>query len=197
MHYDETTDEWEEVPTDVNTGANKVTGTFDSLSQIVTGVDDGDEEDDGDEPCSRSGGGGGGTVTITWPKGQTFRPEYFINYPLQRMLVANSAFINAAGISIDVAQVGQQVSISGQFTNQQETAQTYAYIVQVTDENEVVTDISWQRGTLSSGSTAEVSTLWTPEEQGTYKVQIFVWDGISSTPEPLSEVTVKNIEVSN
>jgi hypothetical protein len=91
--------------------------------------------------------------------------------------------------------VGQQLSITGEFANYQQVSQDYAFIVQVTDEEGFVTDISWQQGTLSGGSGTEVSTLWTPRAEGEYTVNIFVWDGISEAPVPLSEVTGRNIEV--
>ena len=200
FHYNTATGVWSDITTGVNTVENYVTGVTDTLSPIATGYDDDDLQDDDDDDGGSSGGGGGGggsrSVVITWPTAPTFDAEHFINFPLQRMLVANSAFVNAAGVSIDSAQVGQQVSIAGSFTNQQEAAQDYAFIVQVTDENGFVTDISWQQGTLQSGSTADVSTLWTPETESTFTVKIFVWNGVSAAPEPLSEVTVKNITVS-
>lgn len=110
-----------------------------------------------------------------------------VPHPLQ---VGAIIIINAGGISIDAAQVSK-----GEFANYQEVEQDYAFIVQVIDENDQVVDIAWQQGTLAGGSTTTVSTLWTPEIAGDYEVKIFVWDGISTTPEPLSEVTAKNIAI--
>lgn len=48
---------------------------------------------------------------------------------------------------------------------------------------------------MKGGQTADVSTSWTPVEDGSYTVQIFVWDGLGASPTPLSTVTVNNIEV--
>lgn len=176
---------------EVDIDEDLVFGTATKFSLFVPGVDEEVAPSGGG-----GGGGGGGTVVITWPKVATQDPEHFINFPLERMQVSSSAFLNAAGVMITEATVGQQLSISGDFANYQQVSQDYAFIVQIIDEDGFVTDISFQQGTLGSGSTAKVSTLWTPEEAGTYKVQIFIWNGLSLAPEPLSEVTAKNIPVS-
>ncbi|MEW6603509.1 MAG: hypothetical protein AB1351_02335 [Thermoproteota archaeon] len=188
---------------DVDVENNIVYGTTDDFSLFAPGRSSAgnagganDDDDDDGAGGGGGGGGGGGTVVITWPTVETKDEAYFFEHPLERILVANSAFINAGGVSIDAAQVNQQISISGEFTNYQEVEQDYAFIVQVIDEDDQVVDIAWQQGTLSSGSTATVGTLWTPKVAGDYEVKIFVWDGISTSPEPLSEVTIKNIEVS-
>jgi hypothetical protein len=208
MHFDDDVQEWEALTNDnatinggdeVDTALNFVFGTTGDFSPfapaVATEVEDDDDDDDGGSSGGGGGGGGSRSVVITWPTAPTFDAEHFVNFPLQRMLVGSSAFVNAGGVSIDAAQTGQQISISGSFTNQQETAQDYAFIVQIEDEDGFVTDIAWQQGTLQSGSTADVSTLWTPQTESTFTVKIFVWNGVSAAPEPLSEVTVKNIQV--
>lgn len=202
--------EWEALTNDnpdINDGEevdienNIVYGTTDDFSLFAPAVREaistgGDEDEDGGSGGRGGGGRGGGSVVITWPTVETKDDAYFLEHPLERIQVANSAFINAGGVMIDTAQVGQQVSISSEFTNYQGKEQRYAYIVQVLNEDDEVVSLAWQQGTLGSGSTTTVSTLWTPEAAGNYTIKIFVWNSISTTPEPLSEVTVRTISVS-
>ncbi len=148
-----------------------------------------------------SGGGGKRVVIINNQQGgsssvTTFPESHFAENPLDRMSVNNLTFFDVFEVSIDVAEVGQQVTISAILSNHQETEQDYAFIVQITDEDGFVVYISWQQGTIGGGQSATVSTVWTPDAAGQYSVTIFVWDGIgTTTPDPLSTVTVDNIDV--
>ena len=93
-------------------------------------------------------------------------------------------------------KVGQQISISGTIVNHQQTSQNYAYIVQISDTDDVVADISWQQASVESGHTSKISTSWIPQEAGIYTVKIFVWDGVSDSPLLLSDVTVNFLQIS-
>jgi hypothetical protein len=94
-----------------------------------------------------------------------------------------------------VAVIGQQVSVTGTLANHQEVLQDYAFIVQITDEEETVVFIAWQEGAIESGSTEDVAISWTPESAGNYTVTVFIWDGLHIPPAPLSAVTTMNITV--
>jgi len=184
---------WEQA-TNVSVTSNTITGTFSGLSPVVAGAFT-------PAPAPSGGGGGGGgrgpvilLPPVTEPTVTIYPPSYFETNPLAKFQVSSSALLNMGGVSINQTSVGQQLSIAGTFSNHQQVSQEYAFIVQVIDENNVVTAISWQTGTLASGGTTDVSTSWTPEAGGNYTVKIFVWDGIS-TPMPLSQVTEKTIAV--
>lgn len=142
-------------------------------------------------PSGSSSGGAGRTVILN----NVLPESHFALFPLDRVQVKSSAFLNAAGLTIAEARVNQQISVSAEFTNYQSTEQNYAFIVQVTSPEGFVTDIRWQENTLGSGQTTQASTSVTPENEGIHTVKIFVWDGIIGTPKALSEVTVKNLQV--
>lgn len=139
---------------------------------------------------SRGGGGGGAPVDVT-----TYPEPYFSANPLARVQMRSTAFTNAQGLDISDAKSGQQVKIAIAFKNYQRTAQDYAVIIQITDSNGFTTDIGWAEGKLLSGQTTEVARSWTPTEPSVYRVQMFVWDGISRAPTPLSEVTESSFRV--
>ncbi|AFU57856.1 hypothetical protein Ngar_c09140 [Candidatus Nitrososphaera gargensis Ga9.2] len=74
----------------------------------------------------------------------TFGPAYFAEFPLARIQITNTVFLNTAGAGISQAGVGQQVSIASTFTNQQQVSQKYAFIVMlIVDQNGYAIDVSW------------------------------------------------------
>jgi hypothetical protein len=174
LHLPDNSTEWEALDNldltinggeEVNATANIVYGTTDGFSFFAPATTPTQPPDDDDDGGSGGGGGGGGgsrSVTITWPSVTTLPESHFIDFPLDRVKVSSSSFVNAAGASVFGGQVGQQTSIASTFTNYQQTDQTYAFIVQITDADGYTTEISWQQGTVPAGATADVSTLWTP-----------------------------------
>ncbi|HEX7033946.1 MAG TPA: Ig-like domain-containing protein, partial [Nitrososphaera sp.] len=181
-------------------------GTDNSTAATVSITVNPVAEQDDDRHRSSGGGGGGNRVVIINNNNQqqsdgssvaTFPESYFTDNPLYRIGVSNSSLLDAFGVSIDVATVGQHVSVTGTLSNHQQVAQDYAFIVQITDEDGAVVFIGWQNGNIESGNTADVSLLWTPEAAGDYIVRIFVWDRLQPPAQPLSEVTAMNIEVNN
>jgi len=142
-----------------------------------------------------AGSGSGRSVSLTWPPADTLPDSYFEENPLDKVQINSFAFLDADSANVTEAQAGQQIVISASFTNYQQKSQPYALIIQVTDENDAVVDLMWQIGSLGPGSTTDVSNSWTPPAPGIYKVTVYVWDGVGSSPTPLSVVAVKNIEV--
>jgi hypothetical protein len=166
------------------------------------------EPDVGNSGSGGGGGGGGKRVVIINNNQQqggspstssctagTLPDSHFKENPLDRIALCNPAFLDPFGLGISQASIGQQVSITATLTNHQQVAQDYAFIVQITDEDGTVVFIGWQEGNIESGNTADISISWTPEQAGDYTVRIFVWDGLQIPAQPLSEVSVVNIEV--
>lgn len=178
---------WEEA-TNVSVGTNTITGTFSGLSPVVAGVTSGGSTT---TPTSGSSSSGGGVVVDL-----TLYPEsYFVLNPLSKFKVLSTAFVNAQGIAVTEASVGQQIGISSSFRNYQQQAQPYAYIVQVEDENGVVMALEWQEGSADSGQTVQLSRTWTAEQEGTYTVKIFLWSGVYGLPVPLTDGVVQHLSV--
>jgi hypothetical protein len=125
------------------------------------------------------GGGGGGVSTI-------MNSAYFDTHPLAKFQILTTGFNDGSGQPVMQAKVGQQLVIAGSFINQQPTAQNYVFIVQAVDQNGVATDLKYQLGTAQSGETVSVTNSWTPLETGMYTINVFIWDGISDAPSPLS-----------
>ena len=95
-----------------------------------------------------------------------------------------------------ILTVGNQIMITADVTNNQDTQQAFAYFTQVKDENQIVVSLSWLTGSLSPRQSFSPAQSWTSSESGTYTIEVFVWKGIDN-PEALSaplSMTVKVIE---
>jgi hypothetical protein len=98
--------------------------------------------------------------------------------------------------SDDILTVGNQIMITADVSNSQNTQQSFAYLTQVKNENQVVISLSWLTGSLSPRQSLSPAQSWTPAESGLYTIEIFVWESIDN-PEALSpplSMTVKVID---
>jgi hypothetical protein len=195
VHFNDDTEEWELLTNDdpgvnggdeVDTAENIVYGTADDFSLFAPVFSAGTSGGGGSG--GGGGGGSGGSVIIN----QTFPPSYFIDHPLSRVQVEEATIATIGGTNVLQGSPGQQVSLNAGFKNFQTTDQDYAIIFVVIDENGVTSDMGWVTGTLAPGQDTEASRSWTVGTEGDYTIRIFVWNGVSDLPTPLSEVTQKS-----
>jgi hypothetical protein len=220
---------WEEMTTTVDKGANTVTGVTKTegifsigtcfkcniggaggglarpgagiVVDFVASIAKKPSPPDND-PKENTGGSGGGsnggsrTVVITNPQSpSTFPESYFEECPLCRIQVTTLDFINALGTTIYQGTVNEPVSIKSTFTNHQELSQQYSFIVMILNDKGYTIHINVQNGKLENGQTVDLSSQWIPEDDGIYRIKIFIWDNVSTQPIPLSNSTIRNINV--
>ena len=103
---------------------------------------------------------------------------------------------NAQLVSQDEGKVtiDEQVMIMADLSNGQDRAQKFAYIVQIRDENGLVTSLAWITGSLTPGQTFSPALSWTPISSGIYTIQIFVWESVDN-PDALSPPLLLSVEV--
>jgi hypothetical protein len=113
------------------------------------------------------------------------------------LLINNYADGAIGGYSVNLASdeweafVDTQVQIAADLTNNQDRAQSFAYLVQIQDENGVTISLSWITGLLEPGQFMSPSQSWTPTILGKYTAQIFVWESVDN-PDALSvPLTIK------
>lgn len=90
--------------------------------------------------------------------------------------------------------VNKQVQVAADVSNGLDRDQSFAYIVQIKDQNGVVVQLSWLTGTLTPGQSLNPSQSWTPTTTGSYTAEIFVWGSINN-PDALSPPLSMNIAV--
>lgn len=91
--------------------------------------------------------------------------------------------------------VDEQIMIVSDISNNQDTQQTFAYITQVRNNDDVVISLSWLTGSLSPRQSFSPAQSWIPAESGTYHIQVFVWESIDS-PSALSPPLSMTVNVS-
>ncbi|MCV0429974.1 hypothetical protein [Nitrosopumilus sp.] len=92
--------------------------------------------------------------------------------------------------------VDEQIMITADVSNNQDTQQNFAYITQVRNNDDVVISLSWLIGSLTPRQSFSPAQSWIPTESGIYHIEVFVWEGIdnpSALSPPLS-LTVKVTE---
>ena len=115
---------------------------------------------------------------------------------LERVSISNPRLENAFGVAIsDNINVNQQIQISADVTNNQGKSQSFVYIVQVKDKWGLVVSLGWISGPLAPAQKLSPSLSWTPETEGEFTAEMFVWEGLINH-KALSEYTKLQINVS-
>jgi hypothetical protein len=100
--------------------------------------------------------------------------------PLERAPAANLRTVDAFGNSLDAVGVDQQVQISADLANGQDREQSFAYLVQIQDDNGVTVSLAWITGSLASGQSFSPALSWIPADAGTYTATAFVWQSVDN-----------------
>jgi len=81
--------------------------------------------------------------------------------------------------------VNEQIMIVADVSNSQNIQQPFAYLTQVTNDENIVVSLSWLTGSLSPNQSLSPAQSWMPTKSGLYTIEIFVWESIDN-PEALS-----------
>jgi hypothetical protein len=107
------------------------------------------------------------------------------------------ALVDTFGKPISNFQVGQQIGVQSNLTNNGSSDQTLTYLVQVIDSNgatDFLEGSSLLGKGLSPGQSFAESQVWTPKHSGQYNVEVFVWSSLSSAV-PLTDVLHTTVKV--
>jgi endonuclease YncB( thermonuclease family) len=112
------------------------------------------------------------------------------------LILFSSFAIALASISLDLNS-NDQLSIKTTFINRdEEISQEFVYLVQVEDEQGYAVSLTFQTGTLLPGDEQEITMGWSPEDEGTYAIKSFVWNGFDH-PIPLINLIHESIVTVN
>lgn len=97
----------------------------------------------------------------------------------QKAEIKNPRLLNSFGESVSQnVNTGQQVQISADVQNNQTTTQSFVYIVQITDNHDVVYKLTWFSASLNPQQSFSPAISWTPVWPGSYVAHVYVWDSI-------------------
>jgi plastocyanin len=103
----------------------------------------------------------------------------------EKVIIGAIKFEDQRGMAVSAAKAGEQISIQTSIKNSLQTAQDYAYAVQVKDANEFTVLLTWKEGSIAPLGLSTSVVTWTPKVEGTYSVEVFVWKSMTAA-EPLT-----------
>lgn len=105
-----------------------------------------------------------------------------------KVFMESLALLDVQGNAITSGEgrVGESMTITATLVNDELVLQSYMFIVQVIDEDGVVSSMLLTLGSLQPDESINPSVSWIPKEQGAYTAEIFVWSSLNS-PTPLIE----------
>lgn len=96
-------------------------------------------------------------------------PAGHMIFTLRPVLGSNTVSINA----------GEPIQLQSTITNNIDTKQNFVYIMQVKNSKGNTVMISWIDGTIYGKESVDTVLSWTPEEKGSYTMQIFLWESLA------------------
>ena len=116
---------------------------------------------------------------------------------LDRAPVTNPRLEDFAGNAISQnVNVKQLIQITADVTNKQDEEQKFVYILQIKDSQGVIIFVNWIGNiSLQPQQTFSPALSWSPDRDGQYIAEIFIWESFSE-PDALSESVTLNISAS-
>jgi hypothetical protein len=112
----------------------------------------------------------------------------------EEIITSNFKVVNTLGEEIKSPLVEQQLNLQTSLTNVSEKEIDWAYIVQVIDSEGVIVDLNFSTGSLVRNQTLTPALFWTPQDDGNYKIEVFVWDSLRNmnalAPKSIFTITV-------
>lgn len=96
----------------------------------------------------------------------------------EKIATEDIAIVDSDDDAIEFAMEDNPVQISADVINLENKSQSFTYIVQIIDSNQVPVSISWLSGMVNDDQTFDVSLSWTPENPGLYTAEIYVWESM-------------------
>ena len=79
-----------------------------------------------------------------------------------------------------LSPVNEKIEITMDFSNETGNPQTFAFLVQIKDENNLTISLSNVTGILGAGQTLDQVLSYTPTESGTYTIEKYLWSDIAN-----------------
>jgi len=102
--------------------------------------------------------------------------------------------VNTLGEEINSPSVEQQLNLQTSLTNVNSEEMNWVYIVQIIDSKGAIVDLNFSTGSLVTNQTLTPALFWTPQKDGTYKIETFVWNSLRDmkalSPKSIFTITV-------
>ena len=113
---------------------------------------------------------------------------------LERVALSDVYLADRSGNPMQEIRAESSFQIVGTVHNNQNFEQSFVYIIQIKNQEDITMEISWIQGELSANQTLQVSQSWMPDSTGEYKVETYVWNSLKDTL-PLAPNLVMTVPV--
>ena len=105
-------------------------------------------------------------------------------------------FADGQGNEIGSSTAGQRMQVVATIaSDEEEGEQPYILLAQIIDtRSNLIISIGFSSGTLLPGQTASPSVQWVPEIEGTFVVELFIWDSLDR-PVPLVKKQTASLDL--
>ena len=100
---------------------------------------------------------------------------------LERVTISDVYLADRSGNPVQEIREENSFQIVGTVHNNQNFEQSFVYIIQIKNQEDITMEISWIQGELSANQTLQVSQSWMPDSAGEYKVETYVWNSLKDT----------------
>ncbi|MFQ5920633.1 MAG: hypothetical protein ACE5JV_01285 [Nitrososphaerales archaeon] len=106
--------------------------------------------------------------------------------------VGEPRLADLVGDAIDKVVAEIPVIVEMDIENNLEEEQPFVYILQVKDSDGFTEMLTWIKGRIGSAGILESGISWTPEQSGTYELEVFVWRSLDDPglPPPVRTMTI-------
>jgi len=96
--------------------------------------------------------------------------------------------VDTSGQKITSFHAGQQIGVESTLTNNGQSEQKFAYMVQVLGSNGETEYFESTSASMLPNQAFTTSQVWIPKNTGQYIIEVFVWNSLSSAI-PLTDVS--------
>lgn len=112
----------------------------------------------------------------------------------ERITLGTTRIADSFGNETQSMVAGEKTQLVSNIQNNEDYPQQFTCIMQVSNSNGIIESLAWVSGQLTAGQSFDVSQSWTPQYEGTYTIETFVWRSLDD-PRPLSESNSLQITV--
>lgn len=98
------------------------------------------------------------------------------------------AMVDTSGQKVSTFHAGQQIGVESTLTNNGQSEQKFAYMVQVLGSNGETEYFESTSASMFPNQSFTTSQVWIPKSTGQYIIEVFVWNSLSSAI-PLTNVS--------
>ena len=121
--------------------------------------------------------------------------ESIYTNPTDKVTVTSWYNRNLDDDSLENYSINNSLLIISNLKNNQDRPQSFAYVVAIKDENDVIVFMETEQGTLSAKETASTFVVWIPTKSGYYSVERHFWESVDS-PTLISKSIITGLTVS-